>query len=117
MRSRRSASPSSARRVIRSPCPISMRRRTAHGAISIELEVWLQTQKMREAGHPGDRLSHSNFGDAYWTVAQMVAHHTVNGCNLCAGDLFGTGTLSGPSPEEAASLIELTAGGRRPLAL
>jgi fumarylacetoacetase len=47
----------------------------------------------------------------------MVAHHTVNGCNLVAGDLLGSGTQSGPAPSEAGSLIELTAGGREPLQL
>ncbi|UUZ68926.1 fumarylacetoacetate hydrolase family protein [Polaromonas sp. P2-4] len=63
----------------------------AQGAINIELEVWLQTAQMRQAGHAGDRISQSNYRDAYWTVAQLVAHHTVNGCNLRAGDLFGSG--------------------------
>ena len=87
------------------------------GAISIELEVWLQTEAMRKEGRAGDRLSRSNFQDAYWTIAQMVAHHTVNGCNLRPGDMFGTGTLSGPAPDEAASMLELTAGGKQPLRL
>jgi fumarylacetoacetase len=71
----------------------------AHGAFDIELEVWLQTPAMREAGLPGECISRSNFAQAaYWTVAQLVAHHTVNGCSLSCGDLFGSGTLSGPSP-------------------
>jgi fumarylacetoacetase len=87
------------------------------GALDIELEVWLQTAAMREAGHAGDRLSRSNSADAYWTVAQLVAHHTVNGCNLAEGDLFGSGTLSGPRPEQGGSLLELTLGGRQPLQL
>ena len=89
----------------------------AYGAINIELEVWLQTARMRQAGHVGDRISQSNYVDAYWTVAQLVAHHTVNGCNLRAGDLLGTGTLSGPKPEQGGSLMELSAGGKQPLAL
>ena len=89
----------------------------AQGAIDIELEVWLQTARMRKAGHAGDRISQSNYVDAYWTVAQLVAHHTVNGCNLRAGDLLGTGTLSGPKPEQGGSLMELSAGGKQPLAL
>jgi fumarylacetoacetase len=89
----------------------------AQGAISIELEVWLQTAAMRAAGQAGDRLSTSNYRDAYWTVAQLVAHHTVNGCNLRTGDLLGSGTLSGPGPDEAGSLLELSAGGKRPLTL
>ena len=89
----------------------------AHGAINIELEAWLQTAQMRQAGHAGDRVSQSNYVDAYWTVAQLVAHHTVNGCNLRAGDLLGSGTLSGPRPEQGGSLMELSAGGKRPLTL
>ena len=89
----------------------------AQGAINIELEVWLQTVQMRQAGHAGDRISQSNYRDAYWTVAQLVAHLTVNGCILRAGDLFGSGTLSGPKPEQGGSLMELSVGGNRPLAL
>lgn len=88
------------------------------GAFAIELEVVLQTAKMREAGHAGDVISRSNFADAaYWTIAQLVAHHTVNGCALQSGDLFGSGTLSGPRPEQAGSLLELTVGGKQPLQL
>lgn len=89
----------------------------AEGAFDIELEVWLQTAKMREAGLDGERVSCSNYKDAYWTVAQMVAHHTVNGCNLASGDLFGSGTLSGPQPEQGGSLMELSQGGKKPLQL
>ncbi len=89
----------------------------AQGAIDIQLEVWLQTAAMRAAGHAGDCLSRSNYADAYWTVAQLVTHHTVNGCRLRPGDLFGTGTLSGPAPEQGGSLLELSAGGQRPLTL
>jgi fumarylacetoacetase len=88
-----------------------------YGAIDIELEVWIQTQRMREAGHAGDRVSGSNYRDAYWTVAQLVAHHTVSGCNLRPGDLFGSGTLSGSRLEEAGSLLELTSGGKNPITL
>ena len=87
------------------------------GAFNIELDVWLQTARMRQAGHAGDRISQSNYLDAYWTVAQLVAHHTVNGCNLRTGDLFGSGTLSGPKPEQGGSLMELSAGGKKPLLL
>jgi fumarylacetoacetase len=88
------------------------------GAIDIQLEVVLQTTRMERAAHRGDVISRSNFADAaYWTVAQLVAHHTVNGCALQAGDLFGSGTLSGPRPEQAGSLLELTVGGREPLRL
>ena len=88
-----------------------------HGAIDIELEVWLQTQEMRNTGFVGDRLSQSNLTDAYWTAAQLVAHHTVSGCNLRTGDLLGTGTLSGPLPEQGGSMLERSVGGRQPLRL
>ncbi len=100
------------------PLPyLDSQRNRAAGAFDIELEVWLQTAKMREAGHAGDRLSCSNFSDAYWTIAQLVAHHTVNGCNLVSGDLFGSGTMSGPQPDQGGSLLELSAGGKQPIRL
>ena len=89
----------------------------AHGGFDIELEVWLQTAAMRAAGHAGDRLMQSNYRDAYWTLAQLVTHHTVNGCNLRAGDLLATGTLSGPQPGQGGSLLELNDGGKRPITL
>jgi fumarylacetoacetase len=89
----------------------------AQGAVSIELEVFIQTAAMREKGMGEHRLSHSNFRDAYWSVSQMVAHHTVGGCNLQSGDLLGSGTQSGPAPEEAGSLMELSKGGKEPIAL
>ena len=87
------------------------------GALDIKLEVWLQTAAMREQGQPGLQLSQSNALDAYWTPAQLVAHHTSNGCNLNSGDLFGSGTLSGPEPGQGGCLLELTVGGREPLTL
>ncbi len=87
------------------------------GAFDIHLEALLETPGMRARGRAPHSLARSNFRHAYWTIAQMVAHHTVNGCNLESGDLLGTGTQSGPAPHEAASLLELTAGGKQPLAL
>jgi fumarylacetoacetase len=87
------------------------------GGIGVALEVWLHTQAMRDAGLGPERLSQSNFLDAYWTVAQMLTHHTVNGCNLQPGDLLGSGTLSGPRPEQAGSLLELSMGGKNVLTL
>ncbi|MEA3175655.1 MAG: fumarylacetoacetase [Gammaproteobacteria bacterium] len=88
-----------------------------HGAFDIRLEVLLETARMREAGSPAQRLSETNLRHSYWTLPQLVAHHTVNGCNLRAGDLFGSGTQSGPTPAEAGSLLELSAGGAKPLAV
>ncbi len=88
------------------------------GALDVHLEVLIQTQAMRDAGLPFERISTSNFADAaYWSVAQMVAHHTVNGCALRPGDLFGSGTLSGPRPDQAGCLLELTVGGKQPITL
>jgi fumarylacetoacetase len=87
------------------------------GAIDIALEVWLSTAAMRSAGLPPQRLMQSNFKDSYWTVAQLVAHHTVNGCNLQPGDLFGSGTQSGPAPGQGGSMLELSVGGKEPLVL
>ena len=88
------------------------------GAVSVDLEVYIQTAKMREAGLEAECLSRSNFAQAaYWTIAQLVAHHTVNGCSLSTGDLFGTGTLSGPAPEQAGSLLELSKSGKQAIQL
>ncbi|HEY5718550.1 MAG TPA: fumarylacetoacetase [Motiliproteus sp.] len=92
-------------------------RNRAEGALDIQLQVLLETAQMRHAGSPAHPLSHSNFRDSYWTVAQMVAHHSVNGCNLQPGDFFGSGTQSGPNPEEAGSLLELSNGGKQPITL
>ena len=90
---------------------------SAQGALDIQLEVLLQTQTMRQQDQAATRLTRTSYRHAYWTVAQIVAHHTVNGCNLQPGDLMGTGTLSGPSLDEAGALIELTVGGKQPLTL
>jgi fumarylacetoacetase len=90
----------------------------AHGMLDIRLAVSLQTRAMRDAGLAPARLSASAVREAaYWTPAQLVAHHTINGCNLQPGDLLGSGTLSGPRAGEAGSLLELTLGGERPLQL
>ena len=90
----------------------------ASGAFDVGLEVWLSTARMREQGLGAHCISRSNFADAaYWTVAQLVAHHTVGGCALRPGDLFGSGTLSGPRPEQAGSLLELSQGGKQPIEL
>ena len=89
-----------------------------HGAIDMGLEVWLQTNRMREEACEGELLARSNFADAaYWTVAQIVAHHAVNGCSLRTGDLLGSGTLSGPLAGQEGSLIEKTFGGKQPVVL
>ncbi len=89
----------------------------AHGGLSLSLGVWLQTQAMRDADIPEQRLSGGSAEALYWTVQQMVAHHSVGGCKLNAGDLFGTGTISGAADGEEGSLLELTQGGKQPITL
>jgi fumarylacetoacetase len=83
------------------------------GGFAIEVEMHLKTKKMAAPV----RLSRGSFRDAYWTVAQLVAHHTSNGCNLRPGDLLGSGTLSGATPDSYGSMMELTQAGKSPLAL
>ena len=88
------------------------------GALAIDLEVRLQTAAMREEGLAAEVISTSSADAAmYWSFAQIIAHHASNGCNLTTGDLLGTGTLSGPEPEQAGSLLELTHGGKVPIEL
>ncbi|MFW2367588.1 MAG: fumarylacetoacetase [Desulforhopalus sp.] len=90
---------------------------SASGAIDIKLQVLIQTEKMCNDGLPPEKIADSNFIYSYWTVAQMVTHHTVNGCNLRPGDLLGSGTQSGPLPEQAGSLLELSKGGKQTITL
>lgn len=90
---------------------------SAQGGLDIHLEALLETPKMRDAKAAPARFTQTNYRHAYWTAAQMVAHHTVNGCNLQPGDLLGTGTLSGPTLDQACALIELTTGGKNPIQL
>ena len=87
------------------------------GQIDIALQVLIQTEAMRAQGAAPAELSRSNFSDAYWSVAQMLAHHSSGGCNLQTGDLLGTGTQSGPLPGQGGSLMELSFGGKQPVAL
>ncbi|MFW7348364.1 MAG: fumarylacetoacetase [Pigmentiphaga sp.] len=89
----------------------------AQGGLDVRLQVDLETALRREAGAAPARLSETSFRHQYWTPAQMVAHHTIGGCNLQPGDLLGTGTISGPTASEAGSILELTQAGRQPLQL
>ena len=81
------------------------------GGVDVQLEVLLQTERHRAQSAAPDRLSATSFRHQYWTLAQMIAHHTVGGCNLQPGDLLGTGTISGPTPTEAGAMVELSRGG------
>jgi fumarylacetoacetase len=89
----------------------------ARGGFDVTLEVWLRTARMREAGHPAVRLSRGSFREMYWTLGQMLAHHTVNGCNLRPGDLLASGTVSTAEPGGVGCLLEMTGGGRAPIEL
>jgi len=88
-----------------------------HGALDIELEVLILTAPMRLQNLAPQRLALSNTSHLYWTVAQMLAHHSSNGCNLRPGDLFGSGTISAPGSDGCGSLLEATQGGQHPLPL
>ena len=87
----------------------------ARGGVDITLDVLLRTRSMREKGTAPQRVSRARFADMYWTTAQMVAHHASNGCNLRAGDLLASGTISGPSPDSLGCMLELTRRGAEPL--
>jgi fumarylacetoacetase len=83
----------------------------------MNLEVLIETEQMRAEGTPAASIARSNFVDSYWSVAQMVTHHSVNGCNLVAGDFFGSGTQSGDSLDQVGSLMESSRGGKEPVDL
>ncbi|SEA29080.1 fumarylacetoacetase [Paraburkholderia sartisoli] len=87
------------------------------GSLHLDLYAHLSTNGLREAGAQPVRITHTHLDNLYWTFAQMVAHHTSNGCNLRTGDLLGSGTISGAADEARACITELTDAGRHPLRL
>jgi fumarylacetoacetase len=87
------------------------------GALGIQLEVLLSSLSMRKAGQDPIVLSQTEALHMYWTAAQIVTHHSSNGCNLNPGDLLGTGTISGPTRESCGSLLEISQGGTDPFEL
>ncbi len=100
------------------PLPyLSSAANSAEGGLDIHLQALIETPAIRAAKVPPAAFTRTNYRHAYWTAAQMLAHHTVNGCNLQPGDLLGTGTLSGPTLDSACALIELTTGGQNPVQL
>ncbi|PRX26983.1 fumarylacetoacetate hydrolase [Paraburkholderia sp. BL18I3N2] len=92
-------------------------RNSTTGAIDIQLEVCMETSRHRAGNLPAAQLSHTSFRHQYWSIAQMVAHHAVGGCNLRAGDLLGSGTISGPGQSEAGALMELARNASEPVTL
>ena len=87
------------------------------GGVDVTLEVSIRTTRIRNEGGAPVRLSRGSFADMYWTLGQMVAHHTSNGCNMRPGDLIASGTVSGPKPESRGCLLELTKKGAEPVTL
>ena len=87
------------------------------GGFDVVAEVWLRSGAMRQTGAAPVRLSRGSLRDMYWTLAQMLAHHTSNGCNLRAGDLLASGTISGSSRGSEGCLLEMTRGGAEPIVL
>lgn len=89
----------------------------SEGGFDIQLEVYISSTQMRDAQMPSALVSRGNFKDMYWTMAQLIAHHTSNGCDLRPGDLIASGTVSGPGDSERGCLLEITRRGANPLTL
>jgi len=93
--------------------PLAYLASPSEDALNITLEVWFRSARMDAPA----RLSSANFQQMYWTLAQMITHHTSNGCNIRPGDLIASGTVSGALPENRGCLLELTGKGREPVRL
>ncbi len=98
---------------VQDPAPLAYLQTNGLQAFDIQLEVHLQTTKMAQP----QRISASNAKHLYWNIAQQLAHHTINGCNLRPGDLLASGTISGPTPDSYGSMLELAWKGTKPLSL
>jgi fumarylacetoacetase len=98
---------------VQHPHPFPYLKTSGHSTFDINLEVLLQGEKMEA----GQRICLSNFAHLYWSLAQQVAHHTINGCNLQPGDLLASGTISGPTPDSYGSMLELSWRGSKPITL
>jgi fumarylacetoacetase len=100
------------------PLPyLSSEKDTNEGGIDLVIEVYIRSMMMREAHLRPSRLSAASLADMYWTAAQMLTHHASNGCNLRPGDLFASGTVSGPEDGSQGCMLELTRRGAQPIAL
>jgi fumarylacetoacetase len=98
---------------VQDPKPLPYLQSKGDWAFDIQLEVWLQTEKMAEPF----RVCQSNAKNLYWNICQQLAHHTINGCNVCSGDLMASGTISGPTPDSFGSMLELAWKGTKPIQL
>lgn len=100
------------------PLPyLSSAENDAQGGLDVALEVTLASRRMRDEGAAPARLARTNMRHLYWTIFQMLAHHASNGCNMRPGDLYGTGTISGPDADSLGSILEIARRGREPLRL
>lgn len=99
------------------PQPLPYLQQQEPRCLDIELDVLLESKQMREAGTEPQRIAHSNAKNLYWSPEQQLAHHTVNGCNMRAGDLLASGTISGDTPDSYGSLLEITWRGTKPISL
>jgi fumarylacetoacetase len=86
-------------------------------SLDITVEVLIASQQMRERGMAPTRISLGSFSDMYWTLAQMLVHHTSTGCNMRPGDLIASGTISGPTEDSRGCLLERTWRGQKPITL
>jgi len=94
------------------PKPLSYLQYDGKKNFNIELEVWIETESGAQ-----QKLTHSNFKYMYWNMCQQLAHHTINGCNIGVGDVYGSGTISGKDKSSYGSLLELTWAGKNPIEL
>jgi fumarylacetoacetase len=100
------------------PLPyLSSEQNTAHGGVALTCEVYIASERMRAEGVEPVKLSSGSFADMYWTIAQMLTHHASNGCNMQPGDMFASGTVSGPEKANRGCLLELTWRGTEPVQL
>lgn len=107
-------------RAINEPAPLPYlwnKEDQAQGGLKLSLEISILTQKMRDKCEQPHVISKSDTAHLYWTFAQLITHHSSNGCNLNVGDIFGTGTISGNIPNSAGSMLELSLGGKKPIML
>jgi fumarylacetoacetase len=95
-----------------SPEPLPYLQQKGEKAFDINLEVLIKPENSEETV-----VSRSNFKYMYWSMAQQLAHHTINGCRINSGDMMGSGTISGPTDDSFGSMLELTWGGQKPLTL
>ena len=91
---------------------IKIQENEGKGSFDINLQVGIQPEGEKETV-----VANSNFKYMYWSMAQQLAHHTVNGCNVRSGDMMGSGTITGPTPESYGSMLEIAWAGKKPITL